>query len=99
MDNLLLHAWAEAAMAKAQRLILREKSPPTAGAIRNALLPLDISPSGHEYTGLIRGLAGHPPAYWALAQFVLRPVVGLLLNINLDQLPGYLVAQRTGDRF
>jgi hypothetical protein len=34
-----------------------------------------------------------------LAQFLLRPVVRLLLNVNLDQLPGHLVTQCPGDSF
>jgi hypothetical protein len=35
----------------------------------------------------------------ALAQFFLRPVVGLFLNVDLDQLASHLVAQSAGKGF
>ncbi len=50
-----------------------------------------------EHAGLVGSLAGSPSADRALAQFLLGPVVGLLLNVDLDQLPGHLIAQRTGN--
>jgi hypothetical protein len=32
-----------------------------------------------------------------LAQFVVGPEIGLLLDVDLDQLPGHLVAQGAGE--
>jgi hypothetical protein len=56
-------------------------------------------PSGGEDAGFVGGLAGRPAAEGAFAQFIVGPVVGLLLRVDLDQLPGHLVARRTGDGF
>ncbi len=99
MDDLLLDAWAEPGMVKAQRLILRGKSPPAAGAVGDAFLPGDLAPRGGEHAGLVGCLSGRPAADGTFAQLLLGPVVRLLLDIDLDELPGHLVAQRRGDGF
>src|SRR5207249_798735 len=54
-------------------------------------------PRGLEPAGFVGGLAGRPPADRALAQLLLGSIVGLLLNVDLDQLPSDLVSQGTGD--
>ena len=48
---------------------------------------------------MVGSLAGRTPADRAFAQFLLGPVVGLLLNVDLDQLPSHLVTQCPGDGF
>lgn len=61
--------------------------------------PGDIASRGGEHAGLVGGLPGRPAADRAFAQFVLGPVVGLLLDVDLDEPPGHLVARRAGDGF
>jgi hypothetical protein len=65
----------------------------------NPFFPGDIAARGGEHAGLIGRLSGHPAADRTFTPFVLRPVVGLLLDIDLDELPSHLIAQRAGDVF
>ena len=65
----------------------------------DALCPGHVSPRGREHAGFVGGLSGRPAADRAFAQFFLKPVVGLFLDVHLDELPGHLVAQRPGDGF
>jgi hypothetical protein len=48
---------------------------------------------------LVGGLPGRPSTDWAFAQLILGPVVGLLLNVDFDQLPSNLITQGTSDGF
>ena len=86
-------------MVKAQRLILRGKSPPTAGAIGDSLFPGDIAPRGGEHAGLVGCLSSLTAADGTFAQLLLGPIVRLVVDVDLDELPRHLVAQRPGDGF
>lgn len=99
MDDLLLDTWAEPGVINPQCLILRGKSPPTNGAISDALFPGHVSSRGRQHARLVGSFAGRSAADRAFAQFLLRPIVRLLLDIHLDQLPSHLVTERTSDVF
>ena len=62
------------------------------------MLPGDLAPRGRQHAGLVRGLVGWPPADRTVPELLLGPVLGLLLNVGLDQLPSDLVAQGAGER-
>jgi hypothetical protein len=76
-----------------------KKSPPTAGAIGDALFPGDFSPRGQKHARLVGSLAGRTPAGRAFAQFLLGPVFRLFLNVDFDQLASHLVTKCSGYGF
>jgi hypothetical protein len=71
VDNLLLYTRAKATMVNAPATDSDGKKRPTAGAIPDALLPLDAASGRCQHARLIRCLAGYTSADRALAQFLL----------------------------
>ena len=63
----------------------------------DAFLPGDVPPRGGQHAGLVGGFAGGPPTGRAFAQLVLGPVLGLTPDMRLDDLPGDLVPEGTGE--
>ena len=73
--------------------------PPTWGATPDSSCPRDVASRGGEHARLVGSLSGRPAADRAFAHFRLGPVVGLILHVQLDELPRHLVAQGPGDVF
>jgi len=71
---------------KTQGPALREKSPATARAVADPFFPGHVAAGCFEDPRLVGGFAGGATAEGAFAQFLLRPVLGLLADLGLDEL-------------
>ena len=61
------------------------------------MVPTDIPLRGRHHAGLVGSLGGRAPATGAIAQLLLRPLLGLPAHLGLNELPRDLIAE--GSRY